>query len=296
VEKARPLGLAGVPLLIAKNAGPQADRLLFSEAFAMMTPFTATVLTGFERIQANQQSWLKRHARALEAGFSRIWSHSNRVLQDRLTRQSLDTDSVVHLIHTVCLVQTLIAKQAGEFCAPHFEETWEILQRHGGLECQPLRRLFVNIGSYCGQTDLQVDYFRDAQATPLELSGVVALVRGVLYPGRPVLTRQFLTEPQSLVSSLAAAPDAVISRRIWGLISRHLNNPRRHDPGATRKILAWLQSWLQLLRAGFPCHDPESARKAEHSCQQYRRSLCATGDHTRVWSQVMHDFSLLHAG
>lgn len=290
IEKARHIGLAGILLLAGENVDGEFDSLLFTETFARATPYTLKTFSAFEGILTNHRPKLQRRRRQLEAGFARLWEHGNRELYAGV-RNGAGTETVTRIIHTACFVQTLAARWGGERFAPQFAETWSLLAAHGALECGALRQLYSNIGSYCGEPEHQLRHLARPESSRREFSGLLSFVRGVTQPGRPVLTRLFLSQPERLLQQFAAAPDAGLCSKLADVMARYLHNPLNDNPGTLRKILAWVETWTTLLSEHPLEVDSRRHGKLARGLEQYRHKLCATADHTRAWERTMRRMS-----
>lgn len=287
VEKARHIGLAGVLILAAEDGDGTFDSLVFSESFARTTPYTLRVFAAFESILANHRGGLKRRQRQLTAGFSRLWEHGNRRLHADLSRGDTQTETLAQLIHTSCFVQTLAARWGGSRFVPQFNETWALLSQNGALSCPALRQLYANIGAYCGECDHQLQHLRCWAASRQELSGLLSFVRGVTQPGRPVLTRKFLSHPEKLLERFVESPDANLCSKLADVMVRYLHNPLHHNAGSLRKILAWVETWADLLKHHRLPVDSKRSGKIVRGLNQYRRKLCVTPEHTRAWERSL---------
>lgn len=283
IEKARQVGRAGVLLLAAYDADARFDALLFGDAFARTTPYTLRVFAAFEGILANHRDRLQRRTGRLATGFSRLWDRANDELRTMLSRDRSCTETVSRLIHTACFVQTLAARWGGARFRAEFEETWSILQRTGALQVPAVRQLYSSIGSYCGDCDRQLQHLETSGASRREFSGLLSFVRGVTRPGRPVLTRRFLSQPEAAIEQFARADDAGLTGKLVDVMTRYLHNPLNHNVGILRKILTWVEMWAQLVLEHELQVDATRVRRLTSSFEQYRRKLCATPGHSRVW-------------
>lgn len=287
IEKARQVGRAGVLLLAAYDDAGQYDSLLFGESFARTTPYTLKVFSAFEGILTNHRSRLNRRAAQLTRGFFRLWQRANAELHATLTEDGPTTETVTRLIHTTCFVQTLAARWGGERFRPAFEETWSILKRNGGLACPSIELLYSNIGSYCGNPDHQLRHLTAPDSGLREFSGLISFIRGVTQPGRPVMTRRFLSQPEAVVEQFVASSNKVDCDKLIEVMQRYLHNPLNHNVGLLRKILAWVETWAGLIIDRDIPINTDRLRRLSVSLEQYRRKLCATPSHTRVWQRAM---------